>query len=131
MVLESIIFILHILFILLILLSPFSNNLQLLTLSIILIPFLFFHWLTNNNVCILTEIEKNLRDFKDKKEEKENSFTYNLLNPIFTFNNNKTNIIIYSLLIILFTISISKIFYGYESGQLNRIFDLFTVYKLK
>ena len=58
----------HIFLVFCVLYAPFSGDKRLMTVHALLIPFLFFHWLLNNDTCALTEIEKLLRNTKDNSK---------------------------------------------------------------
>ena len=62
---------------------PFSNNKKCNTIHSILVPFLFFHWLTNNDTCILTELEKMI----SKKEQNKDTFIGSILSPVYIIND--------------------------------------------
>jgi hypothetical protein len=51
----------HWLVLLFIFLTPFFGDEYLMTLHMILVPFIMLHWLTNQTVCALTELEKIVR----------------------------------------------------------------------
>ena len=53
--------IIHILVILFIFLTPFFESEYMLTLHMVIIPFIMLHWFTNQTVCALTEFEKIIR----------------------------------------------------------------------
>ena len=71
--------IIHILFVLFILYTPFSGNKKMLEFHYILVPFLFLHWITNNNTCFLTNLECLLTNEKDTKK----SFIGRIVEPIY------------------------------------------------
>ena len=74
-----IVWLIHKCFTLFVLLAPFSNNYEYLILHAILVPFLFFHWLTNNDTCALTELEKYLTS----KENNTDTFIGSIVSPIY------------------------------------------------
>jgi hypothetical protein len=51
----------HVLIRFFIIATPFIGNEYLLTLHFLIIPFIMLHWLTNQTVCALTELEKIVR----------------------------------------------------------------------
>lgn len=162
----NLIYFLHILFIGFLIIIPFTKYTGLLFLHLIFVPFIFFHWITNNNTCVLTTLEKKIRKFDNEEDEKKESFTYNLINPIFKFtnepksallnnivgnseehynDNNKNstlpeittigqideyiNVFSYCILILLGTISLSKLIHGYQTKKIVHLFDLFFIDK--
>ena len=66
--------IIHISVIIFVILIPITNSPYLLLLHSVFIPFLLLHWVTNDNTCVLTTLEKHFRGIKTKEEEK----VYNL-----------------------------------------------------
>lgn len=62
-------------------LAPFTNNQQILTMHLILVPFLLLHWVTNQSVCALTELEKILCG----KQHDCETFMGKIMGPIYTF----------------------------------------------
>ena len=49
---------LHILFLVFVLVSPFSNINYLLLLHSIFVPFMMVHWVANDNTCAITTAER-------------------------------------------------------------------------
>jgi hypothetical protein len=81
--------VLHLIIVLFIIITPFTNSNYLLLLYIITVPFIILHWIMNNNTCSLTVAEKYIRQktygviLND-----DECFTYNLIAPIYDFNKN-------------------------------------------
>jgi len=71
----------HLLFVLYVLFAPFINNQKSLMIYAIIIPFLYLHWITNNNTCALTTIEKYVR--KEFNNSQEDCFTCKIINPVY------------------------------------------------
>ena len=82
-VVANIIRFLHVLLLVFLLLIPFSNDKYLLKLHLLLIPFLMIHWITNNDTCALTEIEKYLRGTSNGYQ----TFIGSLVGPVFKLKN--------------------------------------------
>ena len=81
--------IIHTLFVAFVLLAPFSNIELLLTYHFIIVPFLWIHWYTNNDVCALTLIESKLRGIEDTSDTCIGS----VINPIYKVQNKDFYII--------------------------------------
>jgi hypothetical protein len=65
-------------------LTPFITcNEALLTYHLLIVGLIMLHWLTNNNVCALTEIERRLRGCQDTHE----TFIGSIINPIYELND--------------------------------------------
>ncbi len=72
--------IIHLIVIIFVLATPFSNSNYLMLLHIIVVPFIMLHWLLNNNTCCLTVVEKYIRQKTiTTKIKEEDCFTINLL----------------------------------------------------
>lgn len=94
-------------------LAPFleTRRLQML-LYLILCLFLSLHWITNNNTCLLTQLENHY--YGNTKISREKGFLNNLINPIFEINDRH----IYTILFIFFCIVLVRyldcISYNYD-----------------
>jgi hypothetical protein len=89
---------------------------------------MILHWITNNDTCVLTTIEKAARKIKTKEEEDE-CFTCKLINPVFNFkkNNEQSSKMIYIVTITLWLLSIIKLGLKYQNGKITKMKDLFKV----
>lgn len=119
---------LHIIFLIFIIITPFSNSNYFLLVHSIIVPFLLLHWITNNNTCALTAIERFYRRKKYKNKYKdEDCFTCRLIEPIYDLNKseNLSNIFLYAITISLGTYSSFKLYKKYKSGKINNIKDFF------
>lgn len=87
----------HFILILAILIVPFMSNVNLLILYAVFIPFLYLHWITNNNTCALTMLERKLRG------SDSDCFTCDIINPIYEFhmNNEQYSVIAYIITFLL------------------------------
>lgn len=123
-----IISLIHILFILFVVLSPISNSNYILMMHLILIPFMVFHWILNDNTCMLTIIERHLRKkiYGDKYKEDE-CFTCNLIEPVYNFIDDYKvfNKLIYGVTLSLWLLSGIKLYMKYNKGLINDWKDLF------
>jgi hypothetical protein len=117
----------HILFILFIVIIPFTNSNYFLLLHIVITPFLMLHWVVNDNTCALTLLEKYVRSCIDGVPCTDNiSFMANLINPIYDFKQNHEEFsnAIYLITITLWLVSIIKLFYKIKSGEIKTLIDL-------
>jgi hypothetical protein len=71
--------VIHILVVLFIFITPFFESEYMLTLHMVIIPFIMLHWLTNQTVCALTEFEKIVRGGVSD----EGTFFGQLMTPIY------------------------------------------------
>ena len=125
----NIITLLHIIYIIFVVIVPFTNSNYFLFLHAILIPFMMFHWICNNNTCAITLIEKTLRKSlygTEVNDIKDNCITCKIIEPIYDFTNSykKYSKIIYITVIILWIITMGKLFLKYKSGEISNIQDL-------
>ena len=89
------------------------------------------HWYLNDNTCVLTTIETNIRKHingADDIDENE-CFTCQLINPVYDFRSNYDDYstIIYILTILLWSISVCKLIHKYCSGEITSVLDLFII----
>ena len=92
--------IIHILVRIFILATPFFGGDYLLSLHFLIIPFIMLHWITNQSVCALTEMEKLIRGGCESKDTffgqvmdpiyKSESFIGQLATPFYTFEDEET-----------------------------------------
>ena len=125
----NIITLIHIIYIIFVIIVPFTNSNYFLFLHAILIPFMMFHWLCNNNTCAITLVEKTLRKSlhgTDVNDSKDNCITCEIIEPIYDFTNNykKYSKIIYIITIVLWFIGVSKLLLKYKRGEISKIQDL-------
>lgn len=119
--------ILHFVFVLFVILTPFLGNNYCLLLHAIIVPFVMVHWYTNNNNCALTTMEKNIRrKLYNEEPDSNDCFTYNLIAPIYDFknNNNELSVIIYFATFALWGCTLMKLYTNYRNGKLSKLTDL-------
>lgn len=118
--------ILHIIFILFIIIAPFTNNNYILFLHSILIPFLWLHWCTNSNVCALTLVEKMIRKKLYNSDDTEECFTCQLIEPVYDVSKNYEAYctFIYGFTFVLWLISVYKLTAKYKRGEITSFYDL-------
>jgi len=95
----NLIFWIHLVFLIAILVVPFTNNKINLEFYSILIPFLFFHWSTNDDTCALTQAEILLTG-----QNKEETFMHRVVSPIYKMEDNQINNLTKSLFFLLWGI---------------------------
>ena len=127
-ILLKIITLLHVLLIIFIVITPFIGNNYFLFIHAIFVPFMIFHWVINDNTCVLTLIERNIRKkMNGGKVNDEDCITCRLIEPVYDFRKNyKTfTIIIYTVTILLWLISTGKLVYRYNTGSITSFQDVF------
>jgi len=103
----------HMLVILFVIIVPFSDNVFLLTLHVIVIPFIIFHWILNNNTCALTIMEHKIREhIANRPIPRTECFTSRLIEPIYDFKNNNQDLSLYIYIVTigLWIISVIKLY---------------------
>jgi hypothetical protein len=98
--LAGIIRIIHILIRIFLLLTPFFGGEYLLSLHFLIVPFVMLHWVTNQTVCALTELEKLARGgcasgdtfFGQVFEPiyRNESFVGTVISPFYTIEDKET-----------------------------------------
>lgn len=119
--------ILHILFSIFILFTPFYGNNYLLLLHIIILPFVMSHWIINDQSCALTLMELKFRELIYDEVKREDCFFASLVEPVYNLDKlfkNDTNIL-YFFTIFLWGTSLSKLILKYNNNEIKKISDLF------
>ena len=99
----NLIWCLHVLLILFIVLAPFTGDALIILLNLVIMAGIMFHWIVNNQVCCLTELEKICRG----KECDSETFFGNLVGPVYSANSNMYSWI---LILILFAYNLKKLY---------------------
>lgn len=76
--LANLVLVLHILFVAFVVAAPFTGNEELITLHVLVLPFVCFHWLMANDSCFLTLVEQRLRGVNTNQ-----SFFHSLMSPLY------------------------------------------------
>ena len=127
-ILLKLISLLHVIFVLFVILAPFSNSNYLLMLHAIFIPFVMLHWICNDNTCVLTVIERNLRrQISGQENVDDDCITCKLIEPVYDFRKDYATFstIIYVIAITLWLISVIRLAYKYKTGEITSYIDLF------
>lgn len=103
----------HMMYLLFVVLTPFTDNLFLLILHSVILPFMMGHWYLNNNTCAITICEKLIRyklygEIPDDNE----CFMGNLINPVFDLclNNSDLEYYLYIGSTLLWSMSVYKLY---------------------
>lgn len=117
----------HILYLLFVIVSPFTKNILLLSLHFMMVPFMMFHWLINNNTCALTLMEQQLKSkIYGTKVDPYDCITGKLINPIYDFKKNFAtySTAIYTITTILWCITCFKLYNLYKSaGSIKKLLE--------
>jgi hypothetical protein len=126
----KIVTLLHTLFVLFVVLAPFVNSNYILLLHACSMPFLMLHWFVNDDTCVLTIIERQLRkQIYGEEYEEEDCFTCNLIKPVYNFvDNYKTfSKLIYMFTTIFWLISFGKLFCKFRNGEITNWKQFFII----
>lgn len=128
-ILLKIVSLLHVLFVIFVIVTPFINSNYFLMMHIIFLPFMMLHWFCNDNTCILTVVEKYLKRKLYGKIDEEECLTCKLIEPVYDFRKNyaQFTVIIYTITILLWLISVGRMTYKYKSGEITSYIDLFKI----
>ena len=84
--------------------APFFGGEYFLSIHFLIVPFIMLHWVTNQSVCALTEIEKLVRGGCESKDTffgqvmdpiyKSESFIGRLAAPFYTFEDEETETLV-------------------------------------
>ena len=116
----NLIWLLHILLVVWIVVTPFTQNEPMLVLHLIMVPFLWFHWVLNDDTCALTLIEQKLRGI-DPSECAEKSFFFNLVSPVYKIQDDSIRKLSWVISIVLWLVTLSKVM-----KRPSMITDIFT-----
>ena len=102
----------------------------LLLLHAIIIPFMLAHWYTNQNMCVLTTIEKEMRRRVYGQEDSDildDCFTCRLIEPVYDFHKDMGRFteFIYIFVICLWLCTLYKLYLNYHNGKITSFKDLF------
>lgn len=123
----NLIIILHFIFVLFIIMTPFIGNNYFLLLHAIIVPFMMLHWYMNDNNCALTLMEKKIRlNLYGEEPDPNDCFTYNLIAPVYDFKKNNNNMapLIYLFTICLWGYTMYRIWSNYKQGKLSKLEDI-------
>ena len=129
-ILLKIITLLHVLFVIFVVITPFIDSNYFLFIHSIFIPFLILHWICNDNTCVLTIIERKLRkEIKKTDDIDDDCITCKLIEPVYDFRKNyKTfTILIYGITLSLWSISICRLLHKYNNNTISEFKDLFII----
>ena len=119
--------ILHILFSIFILFTPFYGNNYLLLLHVIILPFVMSHWIINDQSCALTLMELKFRELIYDNVKREDCFFASLVEPVYNLDKLFKNdtYILYFFTSFLWITSLSKLILKYRNNEIKKLSDLF------
>lgn len=107
LLLANIVKIIHILFTLFVILTPFIKNIiwLILLLHVVVVISLIFHWITNQDVCFLTWLECYIKGIPS-----QDSFIHSLVSPVYKIENDQLKTLCYIITPLLGLISMSRLY---------------------
>ena len=102
--LANVCWVLHLLFVLWVLVVPFTSSEPMLVLHLMVMPFLWLHWLVNDDTCALTLMERHLRGVSA-----EESFFHNLVSPVYKIRDGDLRSLCWLLSVLLWLVTLSKV----------------------
>jgi hypothetical protein len=103
MLVSGIVELFHYLIVIFICSTPFvTTNRDALTIHWLALTAIIAHWLTNNSMCILTEIEHLLRSTDGKPHHRSETFVHRVLDPFFKTNDTDLDIYCIKLTLIFY-----------------------------
>ena len=125
----KIITLLHVIFVVFTICVPITNSNYFLSLHSCLMPFLLLHWVTNDNTCVLTTVEKFARKKYSKEYDEMDCFTCRLIDPVYNFKENNVSHtkLIYMVTIFFWLLSSSKLLYKYRTGEISKWQQFFII----
>jgi len=112
----NIVKVIHILFILWFVITPFTNSEPALVLHLFTAPFLMLHWAMNADECSLTLLEMKLRGI----EKCEHSFMWSVVSPIYKPRDADLKSVAWIVTIILWLVTLSKVWK--RPGMIKHVF---------
>ena len=104
-VLATVVWVLHMAFVAFMVLAPFSDDDEFVTLHFLGTPFLWLHWALNDDTCALTLLEKNLRGIRADNK----SFFHSLVSPVYKIRDEHVRVLAWGASVVLWFVSASKV----------------------
>ncbi len=118
----------HILVILFVVITPFTNSLFLLFLHSFIVPFIMLHWLLNNDTCAITVAEKFVRIQMNggNPVNDDDCLSYKVIGPVYNFMNQNVDYSkwTWTMTTTLWLITMTKLYYKYQDGEININYQL-------
>jgi len=123
--LATVIKVIHFLLVVFIIATPFIGTDYMLSMHFMIVPFIMAHWLTNQSVCALTEMEKLISG----KNCDEETFFGQVVGPVYKFRTQKEeNLFVWTLLISLWFVTFARLQgnnFRYLRAEKERLVSLF------
>lgn len=122
-----IIVILHFIFVMFVVITPFIGNNYFLLLHAITVPFMMLHWYVNDNNCVLTLMEKQIRyNLYGTIPDPDDCFMHRLIAPIYDFrkNNDDMSSFLYIVTFGLWIYTLIRLYNNFMDGKLSKLQDI-------
>lgn len=106
--LANVVWLLHVLFVLWVVITPFTSSHQALLMHLILLPFIFVHWILNDDTCALTLAEMKLRGLDP--DQCSESFFFNLVSPIYKIRDESVRSLAWALAVGLWLVTAYRVY---------------------
>lgn len=100
----NIVWLLHILLVVWVVVTPFTSNEPMLLLHLFAIPTLWIHWTLSDDTCSLTLLESKLRGC-----EPTESFFHSLVGPVYKIEDSDTRLVAWYASVVLWLVTVSKV----------------------
>ena len=98
--------VIHFLLVVFIVGTPFWGDDYLLSMHLLIVPFIMLHWITNQSVCALTEMEK----FVTGKTCDDETFFGQVVGPVYKFKTQREeNLFVWTLMVTLWLVTLIKL----------------------
>jgi len=114
----------HLVIVLGMVIAPFYSERMNLALYVIIVPMIVLHWVTSDNTCVLTLIEKRLRQEAGEKCDSDSDlFIGSLVSPVYDVHKSlpKFSDMIYILTLLLWLYAVFRLTRLYQGGGLVAI----------
>ncbi len=102
--LATLVWALHVAFVVWAVAAPFTNSAAMLVLHLITMPFLWLHWLVNDDTCALTLLERRLRGV-----ECDDSFFHRLVSPVYKISDANVRLVAWAASVGLWLLTLKKV----------------------
>lgn len=106
MILTAFIKLVHFLLFVFLVAAPFTGSEYLMSMHLLIVPFILLHWATNQSVCALTEMEKLITGQTCDEE----TFFGKIVGPVYKFKTQKEeNLFVWTAMITLWFITFVRL----------------------
>lgn len=117
----TLISVIHFFLVVFLILAPFSGSPYLISLHFLVVPFIMLHWITNQTVCALTEMEKLVRGTTNDDE----TFFGKVVGPVYRFKRRgDEQVFVWTVLVTLWFVSAVQLHdskFAYLRAELARV----------